>query len=184
MIRFFAGLFLVVASAPAWSQSDQGEQIAQAPLDGFVVGNRREGGGNLIVEQVPRGESVTAWTRMVTVQRFVGVSARTSAAAFLENIRSNLLPQSCPGATTTRPASMTVSGRRASRMRADCPLNPSTGLPETFVILAIEGPSAMHVAQAAFRRVPSPQDISWAERQLGTVVLCERGSREAVCTSR
>ena len=67
---------------------------------------------------------------------------------------------------------------------ADCPRNPQTGLPETFLILAIEGANDMHVAQVAFRRVPSAQDIAWAEAQLESVALCTGASREPVCTAR
>ena len=161
-----------------------GEYVAQAPIPGFVVAHRLERGGNLIEERVPQGESARAWTRMVTVQRFAGVARQASSSAYLENLRTNLLPRGCPGARTSVLRAVTVSGQRAARFRADCPRNPQTGLPETFLIVAIEGASDMHVAQVAFRRVPSAQDIAWAERQLGSVALCTAASREAVCSRR
>jgi hypothetical protein len=56
-------------------------------------------------------------------------------------------------------------------MRVDCPLNPATGLPETFFAKAVPGAADMHVAQVAFRRVPSAQDATWAERYLAGVTL-------------
>jgi hypothetical protein len=56
-------------------------------------------------------------------------------------------------------------------MRVDCPINPSTGKPETFFAKAMPSASDMHVAQVAFRRVPSSADTSWAENYLASVKL-------------
>ena len=183
MIRIAAAL-IGAATVSAAPPSTAAETVGQAPLAGFVVGHRLERAGNLIEERVPAGENVNAWTRMVTVQRFAGIASRVSAVAYLENLRTNLLPQGCPGAVALPARAVTVSGRRAARLRADCPRNPATGLPETFLMLAIEGASDLHVAQVALRRVPSAADIAWAERQLASVVLCGPASREPVCRAR
>ena len=187
MMRLAIALIGAAASAPSaavGAPPPAGEWIAQAPLAGFVVGHRLERGGNLIEERIPTGENVNGWTRMVTVQRFAGVARRITAPAYLENLRTNLLPQDCPGAISSAVRAVAVSGHRAARVRADCPRNPATGLPETFLIVAIEGASDLHVAQVAFRRVPSAPDIAWAERQLGSVVLCTSASRDAACRAR
>ena len=184
MMRFAAALIGVASVAAAPAPPTAAETVGQAPLTGFVVGHRLERAGNLIEERVPAGENVNVWTRMVTVQRFAGIARRVSAVAYLENLRTNLLPQGCPGALASPARAVAVSGRRAARLRADCPRNPATGLPETFLMLAIEGANDLHVAQVAFRRVASAADIAWAERQLGSVVLCGPASREPVCRAR
>ena len=173
-------IMAAMAAFPAAAQTSGGEHIGQAPLPGFVLAHRVEGGGSLIEERIPQGETVEAWTRMVTVQRFAGASQRLRASDLLANIQ-NGLRTSCPEATTTAISGETISGRRAARMRADCPLLAQTGLPETFVILVIEGSSDLHVAQVAFRRVPTAADLAWADRHLASVVLCDRASREAAC---
>jgi hypothetical protein len=142
------------------------ELLVRPPVPGFVVGFEAEKNGNLILEQVPAGESVEKWTRMVTTQRFAGVARRTDGNGFLQ-LMLNGLQGGCPGAKVIyrRPAG------KAAQMRVDCPRNPGTGLPETFFAKAIPGGSDMHVAQVAFRRVPSAQDVAWAERYLSFVSL-------------
>jgi len=170
-------VLLTIAAAPP---APAGERLALAPLPGFELAFREAGDGNLIEERIPLGETVERWTRMVTIQRFAGVVQRADAATYLGIIRNNL-PRSCPGGTTSAISALTVSGHRAARLRADCPRNPQTGLPETFLMLAIEGASDIHVAQVAFRRLPSAADVAWSERQLAAVALCTGSSREPAC---
>ncbi len=151
-------LILVVAIAV--------EALLRPALPSFVVGYSVARDGNSIVEEVPKGETVDKWTRMVTTQRFAGVARRTDSNGFLQSMLDRL-QQACPGAKVIyrRP------GGKSSQMRVDCPLNPSTGLPETFIAKAIPGAADMHVAQVAFRRVPTAEDVSWADRYLAGVQL-------------
>lgn len=142
------------------------EALARPPVQGFVAGYEVAKNGNYILEQVPSGENVEKWTRMVTTQRFSGVAQTTNANGFLQ-LMIDGLAEGCPRAT--------VVYRRASgssaQMRVDCPLNPKTGLPETFFAKAMAGSADMHVAQVAFRSVPKASDVAWAEKYLGTVSL-------------
>ena len=179
-LTIIAVALLNIAAGPP---APAGERLALAPLPGFELAFREEGDGNLIEERSASGETVERWTRMVTIQRFAGVVQRADAATYLGTIRTNL-PRSCPGGTTTAIRALTVSGHRAARLRADCPRNPQTGLPETFEIVAIEGADDIHVAQVAFRRVPSVADLAWSDRQLAGVALCTGSSREPACTAR
>jgi hypothetical protein len=175
MIIFATGLALSIAAqgaAPEW--------IVQDPLPGFFVDFREEGSDGMIVEQVPDGESVERWTRMVTVQRFGGAAQRLSPQALLGNMVDGLAT-SCRGARTSPIEAVMVTGRPAARFRADCPNNPVTGLPETFVALAIAGAADLHVVQVAFRRVPSAADSAWAARQIDSVVLCHGDDDAALC---
>ena len=151
-------LILVVAIAV--------EALLRPALPSFVIGYSVARDGNSIVEEVPKGETVDKWTRMVTTQRFAGVARRTDSNGFLQSMLDRL-QQACPGAKVIyrRP------GGKSSQMRVDCPLNPSTGLPETFIAKAIRGAADMHVAQVAFRRVPTAEDVSWADRYLAGVQL-------------
>jgi hypothetical protein len=140
--------------------------LAMPAAPGFVIGHEAERDGNAIVERVPSGETVQKWTRMITMQRFAGVARRTDSDGFLQLMLDGL-ERACPGATVAyrRPV-----GSNA-QMRVDCPLNPATGLPETFFAKAMPGAADMHVAQVAFRRVPSAEDASWAEHYLAGVAL-------------
>jgi hypothetical protein len=142
------------------------EALSAPALPGFVVGFDKAAGGSSIVERVPQGETVHAWTRMVTTQRFAGLAARTDANGFL-GLMLGGLQRGCPTAKVAyrRPA------RSAAQMRVDCPLNLATGKPETFFAKAMPGKPDMHVAQVAFRRVPTPADVKWAEAHLAKVTL-------------
>jgi hypothetical protein len=142
------------------------EALARPPVSGFVTGYEAAKGGSYMLEQVPAGETVDRWTRMITTQRFAKVARATDANGFLQRMIDNL-QGACPGA---RVSYRRVAGKTA-QMRVDCPLNPSTGLPETFFAKALPGSSDMHVAQVAFRRHPRASDIAWAEKYLGSVSL-------------
>ena len=142
------------------------ETLLRPALPGFVVGYDLARNGNSIVEQVPAGETVEKWTRMVTTQRFAGVARRVDGNGFLQTMLDGL-QQGCPGAKVTY---RRTSGKSA-QMRVDCPLNPSTGLSETFFAKAMPGASDMHVAQVAFRRAPTANDVTWAESYLTSVKL-------------
>ena len=142
------------------------EVFAAPPLPGFVVGYQAARHGNSIREQVPAGETFQKWSRMVTTQRFAGGARRTDGNGFLQSMIDGL-QRACPRAKVVyrRPVG------KVAQMRVDCPVNPSTALPETFFARAMPGASDMHVAQVAFRRVPSAQDVAWAERYLAAVTL-------------
>jgi hypothetical protein len=146
------------------------DRLVSPSLSGFVVDYEAGNAEQAIREEVPKGETVQQWTRMVTTQWFAGVSTRLTAAQFLQNVAGGL-EQSCPKATTTKPVLGTRSGRPSAQFRANCPYLASTGKPETFYMLAIAGPSDLHVKQVAFRRVPSAADAKWAETFLAGVTL-------------
>jgi hypothetical protein len=167
---------LCFAAAPA-----SAEDLASPVLPGFVVGHEAANAEQAIREEVPSGETVQAWTRMVTTQRFGGAAARLTPADFLANMAGNL-QSACPGASASRVITATRGGRPSAQMRAFCPLFARTGQPEAFIILAIAGVEDLHVKQVAFRRVPTNDDIAWGEGVLAAVRYCPTGSSGDACT--
>lgn len=156
------------------------ERLSATPLTGFVVGYEAANEEQSILEEVPAGETVQDWSRMVTTQWFSGKLPRPTPSQFLQNIARSV-PQSCPGATNTEPVLSTRNGRAAAQFRVDCPRLASTGKPETFMMLAIAGASDLHVKQVAFRRVPSAADVRWGESLLGGVTFCSAGETRGAC---
>jgi hypothetical protein len=142
------------------------EALARPLVPGFVVGHEVAKDGNYIQEQVPAGETVEKWTRMVTTQRFAGVARETEVNGFLQ-LMIDRLAEGCPGAKIVY---RRVTGATA-QMRVDCPMNPKTKLPETFFAKALAGSSDMHLAQVALRSLPTASDVAWAEKYLGSVIL-------------
>ena len=57
------------------ASSAAAEHLASQEVPGFVVGYRVANDREDIREEVPAGETVQDWTRMVTTQRFAGSSA-------------------------------------------------------------------------------------------------------------
>jgi hypothetical protein len=166
--------FAAAAQAPS-------EWLGQAPLPELVVGSRQVAGRSLMVERIPPGETVEQWSRMVTVQRFAGVIARGGTVDewrehFLDGLRTG-----CPGFRGGNATHTSVAGRPAIVLRIDCPLNPATGRPETFLLLAIAGRIDLHIAQIAFRHVPSDAEMDWARSQLASVTFCTSGDATPVC---
>ena len=170
------GIAAGAAAAPAeWS--------GRPAASGFVVGFDKANAEQAIVERIPAGETVERWTRMLTSQRFVGRARDPGPRQLLVNMQE-LMIGACPGGSTSEIVMMTVSGRPAARMRSDCPLNPQTGLPESYFIVAFAGTKDLFAEQVAFRRVPSAADLSFASKDLQQVRWCTAASMETACKVR
>ena len=167
-----AGTGAAVAQPAEWS--------GRTPASGFIVGFEKANAEQSILERVPAGETVERWTRMLTSQRFVGRARDPGPRQLLVNMQG-LMRGACPGGSTSEIVPMTVSGRPAARMRADCPLNPQTGLPESYFIVAFAGTNDLFAEQVAFRRVPTAADLSFASKDLQQVRWCMAGSKEPAC---
>src|SRR5262249_50333153 len=97
--RFF--VLLAALSVPAGAQGTSGgEHLASPALAGFVLGYQAANAAQSIREDVPRGETVERWSRMVTTQRFTGLAARSTPDAYARTIAGQL-PRACPGATVS-----------------------------------------------------------------------------------
>jgi len=183
MHRGSIGFVLASCWATAAAAQTVGEWTTQAPLPGLVIGHRVAEGGSLIIERIPRGETVQDWSRMVTTQRFAGVIARGGTldewhGHFIESLRNG-----CPGYRASPTVRVGTGARPALEFRIDCPRNPATGRPEVFLLRAIAGTADLHVAQVAFRHVPTAVETAWARRQLDSVTFCTRRSRLPACSA-
>ena len=128
---------LLLFAGPASTNAQSAERLVSPGLPGFVTGYSAANAVNSMVEEIPRGETVEAWTRMVTTQRFVGLAARTTPAQYAQNVVAPL-PRACPGATVSPITSLAISGRPAVRFQVDCP-HSAGGRPESFILLAVAG---------------------------------------------
>ena len=153
-IRMTVLLLLTGAAAAAQSA----ERLVAPALPGFVVGYSAGNAQQSIREEIPRGETVEAWTRMVTTQRFTGLAQRTTPVAYAQSVLAPL-PRACPGAAISPVTQLTVAGRPAVRFQVDCP-HSAGGRPESFILLAIAGRSDMHVKQTAWRGGTTPATLA------------------------
>lgn len=174
------GLALAMVSTSLAAQSAGSERIEGALLPGFVVGYKAGDQQRSIREEVPEGENVQRWSRMITTQRFAGLAARIAPVDFAR-LMIRGVTQSCPGATSTAPSELTVSGRPAMQVRLDCLALPATGKPETFILLLVTGEQDLMARQVAFRSVPTEDDLQWAEAVLSGSVICRSGEMDPPC---
>lgn len=171
-------LLIALAAWPAMADAQpSSEWLAQGPLPGFGPRMTETQENVVVVRRVPAAETAERWTRMVAIHRMAGAApADIWARTFADG-----LMRGCPGARYSAPARLQVDGRGAVDLRGDCPLNPATGQPETFLLRAISGTTALHVAQVLFRHVPSEAEIAWARTYLATVTLCSRDIATPAC---
>jgi hypothetical protein len=149
-----------------------------APVpDGFTIAWRQSAANGRIEERVPRGESVAAWTRMVTLLR---LQAPVPAASFAETFAARMAA-GCPGATVVPAGSVRLAGLAAAGGRVDCPRNPESGQAEVLFYRVADAPGALVMAQVAFRHVPDAAEVAWATAQLDAASLCRAGSGDPEC---
>lgn len=179
MRHFISAIALLALASAQTAAAAESERLVSPPLTGFVLGYSAANDAQSIREEVPRGETVERWTRMVTTQRFGGLAARSTPAAYAQTIAEQT-PHACPGAKVSPVTSLTVSSRAAARLQVDCPRSEG-GVPESFLLLAVAGQSDMYVRQVAFRGAKSAADLAWAERYLGATVLCRPRDMQVSC---
>ena len=177
LARVAAAAF-ILSAAQARAQ-DSGETVALPDLPGLELGFEEARGGSYIREWVPRGETVQAWTRMVTLQRFAGFFANGGTLQSWAAAATSGIPASCPAARLDGPHF------RAGEveLRLDCPRSRATGQPETLIMRAMAGRRDLHVVQAAMRRTPSPADLVWARGVVAGATYCAPGSAVAACAA-
>lgn len=161
------------------------DRVVAPELERFVVGYEVANPRGAIREEVPEGESVKQWTRMVTTQRFAGLASLTTPANYVANIGRSV-ERACPGAKVGAIRSLTIAGppggRAAVRLTVDCPILAETGLRETFVMEATAGTFDMLVKQVAFRGSHTADDIAWANAFLDGLTYCAGASIVDACT--
>ncbi len=177
--RVLAAMAVLISGA-ALADPVGHDRLEGPSLPDFAVGFHAANAEQSIREEVPRGESVERWSRMVTTQWFAGLPAQITPADFTRLIGRNMV-QACPGAQVTEPRALTVSGRPAAQIEADCPGLASTGKPETFVMLVVAGERDMLVRQVAFRSVPTADDLLWSDAVLTGSVICKPGEDAPPC---
>jgi len=168
MTLFFAAAMVVATPAEEW--------LVWPPADGFVVGHQETAANGSIEEQVPAGQTVDDWSRMITT---IQIAGDQTAEQFTDGLASGW-KNSCPGGKAT--SQIVLADFRVSiESRMDCPRNPATGKPETMFMRSFPGQHRLYVLQIAFRHVPDAAEVAWAETQLSAAVLCDARSPKAAC---
>lgn len=83
-----------VAKSPAKTQVPLFERTLAFDMPaGLVLANEKRNGTNVLIEYVPRGETVANWTRMVTIQAYRGLGKSPATSAQIA--RQAFYPAAC-----------------------------------------------------------------------------------------
>ena len=157
------------------------DRVIAPDLDRWVIGYEAHDATRAIREEVPEGESVKDWSRMVTTQRFGGLATLTTAENYLGTITRSV-ERACPGAQVGSVRQLSLNGRSAVRVTIDCPVLAQTGKRETFLLETTGGTFDMLVKQVAFRGPHTAADIAWATGFLDALAYCAGGTTLSACT--
>lgn len=150
------------------------EKLVWPMADGFATAFQQTApNGSAIEERVAKGETVEAWSRMLTRITF---PAPIDPTLFSTRMAERW-QQSCAGAVASTPA----TGPQGVDMRIDCPRNPATGKPETMFQRVMPATGKLYILQVAFRSVPTTEQAAWAKAELDRATLCAAASADARC---
>ncbi|HET9619578.1 MAG TPA: hypothetical protein VFW22_14180 [Pseudolabrys sp.] len=176
MLRPLALSVLLLSITPAFAF--EGENLLAALPDGYKVGFQQKKGSAQITEMVPAGETVEAWTEMVTVQVFNGL--KVTPDQFRDRM-VKLWSGSCANSVAGPPTQATENGYPIAFWMMSCPLNKDSGKPEITWFKAIQGQDSFYVVQKAFKFDPSQGQIVQWTLYLKKVAVCDTRVKERAC---
>ncbi|MEM7488182.1 MAG: hypothetical protein AAF390_03555 [Pseudomonadota bacterium] len=170
-------LLLAALSGPAWA-----ERLLVAHPDGFVLGHQgQDAPGTRIVELVPEGETVRAWSQMVTIQVMPWIA---DIAGYTDEVGTSV-GQACPGAETSPVAQGVEGGYPVSVILLSCPASPRDGRPKQVLLKAMAGRESAYVVRWAWSGgVPDARQVEMASRFLAAVAICDGTATDAACRNR
>ena len=115
-----AGLALLAVAHGASAQTLRQERLVSPRLEDWTIGYYRSNEQQSIREEVPRGQTVEDWKRMVTTQRFSSTGRPRTPAAYARQKLAEVTA-ACPGSRASRISTVSVSGRPAARVSRRLP---------------------------------------------------------------
>lgn len=150
------------------------------PAD-MVVANSRDNGTNILIEYVPEGETLTSWTRLVTVQAYRGLGKSPMGSA--EIARQAFYPAACKTGPIYRDGGERIlaSGLKRTLITNGCASLPAGAYPKAMpgageldFILMFRDDETIYTLNYALRSRPftarkAPIDIEQGEALLRQV---------------
>lgn len=175
-------LALALCAPPAWSAGTfQAENLLVAIPSGFQIGKQGEQGPMIGAEYVPQGETVSEWSRMVTVEVFRNLKG-FDPNEFAEGMRRSWLAE-CTGSEVNKIKDGQEYGYPFSLWLFSCPRNSRTGKPENMFAKFIGGNDALYSIQYAYRAELTKEIIPPTMTYLGGVRVCDTRLRDRQCPS-
>ncbi len=177
-------LLMYVAAGLAWASSAQGgalqdENVLLPIPPGFKAGWHSVQGQLTATEFVPAGESVEAWSQMVTEKIFHGRS--NDPPDGLPTAMSSGWKTVCPGGAAQKLGAEVENGYPAAIWAFICLRNPQTGKPESMWIKVISGSDSLYSVQYAIRSEVTADAARSALAYLRGVTVCDTRRADRSC---
>jgi hypothetical protein len=157
----------------------QDENLLVSIPNGFQIGKQGDNGPMTGAEYIPQGETVSDWSRMVTVQVFHNMK-RFDSNQFAEGVKRQWLA-ACPGSEVVKSKDGQENGYPFSLWVFACPLNPKTGKPENMFAKFISGNDSFYSIQYAYRSALTKDIIPPTMTYLGGVQACDSRLPDRPC---
>jgi len=159
----------------------QDENILVTIPNDFQAGYRDEQGPMILAEYVPRGETVSMWSRMITVQVFRNLK-KFDPGQFAGGMKQSWL-SACAGSEVQHVKDGQENGYPFSVWLFACPLNARTGKPENMFAKFIGGNDALYSIQYAYRSELTKEIVSPTMAYLGGIQACDTRLPDRPCPS-
>ena len=164
-LRMTVALAATLVTGTALAQAPSpGKQVRLPQAEELVVGHQATQGRAVLVELVPRGQTVQNFDRLVTLQTAPGLG-KVPTEAFLQEF-SKRYAASCPGSSA-----IPVKAGNEPAMRIDCPKHPNTQRTETVFARAVGLGPDLGLVHITMRFLVMPKDAQWARDYLAGVTV-------------
>jgi hypothetical protein len=172
-------LACVLSAAGNASAQLKDENLLMGLPPGFKVAYQDKKPQRMIVEMVPKDQSLKSWDEMITVQIFYR-RGDLETAKFREEIRQGWL-NACPDGDFAPLRDGRENGYSFEFWSLYCPKNPETGAPELTYFKAIQGNDAFYSIQKAFRIEPADSQIIEWTKFASKVLVCDTRLADRPC---
>ena len=169
----------VMLALPALAMAQGSERVSVPVPQGYVLGNAVRTADGGLQEYVPVGQSVQAWSHMLTVRDFPSL-AGVDPEQFHLNVVQQLYAV-CPDAVHEVVFSGLEAGGRVHLLLAGCPRSPVTGGEEWFLSKAMGGQGALYNVQGAWRGPATRELVEGWSAYLRQVGLCDPARADRPC---
>jgi hypothetical protein len=147
------------------------ERLVVSPPPGFIVGKHVDQGTATITEYVPKGETASTRSRTVTVQVLHGLKT-SDPDSFAESLKGPWI-KGCEDAEVHQVSNRDEHGYPTSLWMYTCPLNTTTGAPETMFVKVISGNDNLYTVQLQSKSAMDAELASAAMDFFGGVRACD-----------
>ena len=177
-IAAFLAIFLLLLVVPVANAALKNENLlAPIPL-GFKAGYTTANSKENTAEFVPTAETVSNWSRMITISVF-------NVSTLEPDLFAGKLVQewsvACKGSSGQKIKSGLENGYPYSLWLFGCPFNSLTGKPQTMLLKAITGTNSLYSAQFAYNANDTDALDGQALEFLKNVSVCDTRLKNRPC---